>query len=1296
MITENDLRISSQSYTNKDFESVYNELLTLAKNISYKYDPTASNESDPFIVLLKLLAFATDKINYNVDKNILERFMPSATQESSMSDLTSRLGYNMHYYKSATTSAYFEYSGEITNDLGIVILARQGIIKNDTGHIQYINLDQITIDKDTKQSNEVPLIQGELKLFTVLGNDKIQLENLDENRRLYFPESQVAENGVFIEGGSFTQESNVNETLWNKVDNLNTQRYNYPCYIFRFDSRKNLPYIEFPEWISNIIGEGLTISYLITAGINGNVTARSLSTLMYNFNDTDIITDDIIVRNSNGALNGANPETIDEAYQGFKKTIGTFDTLVSCRDYANFIYNALNSQEVPLVSNVQVSDRRTDINFARNVVEYNQYGVETKSETSMIDEISPNEICIYPLKYVNDPTYSFEKGSANYDTTFTRLTDTTSIETELFNNEKALSHDYKSLQPGDLFCIKNYYTLNAIISTTYKVNTLEQQNIIENVKIALSKNFNARNVDFGYEIPYDTLLKTIQEADARIKSVSLQEPEQTSKGVVIAADEKTTEEQPIKVNGEATNWFKLIVAQNILSGKISLFKYDEEFVYDYLQGAVEVNQNADSPLFYNVKSISSYANIGNISNNPYKLRANEVIQFIAPNFKSDVTYPYGVNYYLQLSDGTYIEKNSEYTLQSGDLAIFNYTDNSDNEIWIEYHPDKIKKNGNIIKEGSSTLTPNFIMYTSDYRSTPRPGYSRGETPTKIDSQNRKYYTLTANQEVTPEEVNEEVIKSPKFFYWYTKDVVLNDEGIPCSVLTWLSFPNELNSYYHILEEGEYFFYADSNFTSLYTYGPGTKLILKGITETVLPNTFGKELEKVNDIFKISQEGIQALKPYSIYINLTDNNYLILQEQEIITLTTNDQVKINSDSESDLLHISNNVFDPINNEIANKIQYLLEGEDEDSSWENLPRRNNTNVQWWQRGLLDISSGPELEQTLEGNDSSGNQSITIEYFGKGDTSSSSQPPTGWPTNYFLENSATGAIEQAPATWREGLTYYYLNNVSINYSTTSSSESNNVIPTFKLSKLTQEGGDTNISLMYRGIDERYNYPTLYVYEKKDNNYSYFLTKFDSHYYNVDTAALEKNGINNFSLDLPNLSEKSAYIMCYTQGTTSENYVKVNVSDGGSVIGYNKELGSDSNISEGMHILKLTNASDITFNFSEPANKKNISLVLSMPRYAEGINPLLGLNTSDSGDNIEDFMSNDSHPAGFGNSSVFGKFYATNYVDDSKALEVSSNYPLNNSLSFYDYNNVGNKWTISQIDFQNSDIRIAKSSMK
>ena len=107
--TENELLISNKSYTNKDFEAVYTELLDLAKKISNKYDPASSNESDPFIVLLKLAAFVTDKVNYNIDKNILEKFMVSATQDKSMRELTEELGYNMHYYIAPETEISVRY-----------------------------------------------------------------------------------------------------------------------------------------------------------------------------------------------------------------------------------------------------------------------------------------------------------------------------------------------------------------------------------------------------------------------------------------------------------------------------------------------------------------------------------------------------------------------------------------------------------------------------------------------------------------------------------------------------------------------------------------------------------------------------------------------------------------------------------------------------------------------------------------------------------------------------------------------------------------------------------------------------------------------------------------------------------------------------------------------------------------------------------------------------------------------------------------------------------------------------------
>ena len=57
MINETDLNINNKSYINKDFVTIYNELVDMAKKISYKFNPETSNESDVFIVLLKLLAF---------------------------------------------------------------------------------------------------------------------------------------------------------------------------------------------------------------------------------------------------------------------------------------------------------------------------------------------------------------------------------------------------------------------------------------------------------------------------------------------------------------------------------------------------------------------------------------------------------------------------------------------------------------------------------------------------------------------------------------------------------------------------------------------------------------------------------------------------------------------------------------------------------------------------------------------------------------------------------------------------------------------------------------------------------------------------------------------------------------------------------------------------------------------------------------------------------------------------------------------------------------------------------------
>ena len=78
-MTDNELQINNKSYTNKDFQTIYPELLDLVSKLTNKWTPMSSNESDPGVVLLKLGAILSDKNNYNIDKNVLETFPLSVT-----------------------------------------------------------------------------------------------------------------------------------------------------------------------------------------------------------------------------------------------------------------------------------------------------------------------------------------------------------------------------------------------------------------------------------------------------------------------------------------------------------------------------------------------------------------------------------------------------------------------------------------------------------------------------------------------------------------------------------------------------------------------------------------------------------------------------------------------------------------------------------------------------------------------------------------------------------------------------------------------------------------------------------------------------------------------------------------------------------------------------------------------------------------------------------------------------------------------------------------------------------------
>lgn len=137
-----------------------------------------------------------DHLNYNIDKNILEAFLPSATQEESVRKIAEFGGYTPRYYRSAVGKVSVAYNPETWLG-GFNIPPFTLVITNDDGSITYTQLDGISIENKNVPYTQRKFIEGTVQRLMV-DSPIITMNNIDDFRRIYFPNQYVAENGIFI------------------------------------------------------------------------------------------------------------------------------------------------------------------------------------------------------------------------------------------------------------------------------------------------------------------------------------------------------------------------------------------------------------------------------------------------------------------------------------------------------------------------------------------------------------------------------------------------------------------------------------------------------------------------------------------------------------------------------------------------------------------------------------------------------------------------------------------------------------------------------------------------------------------------------------------------------------------------------------------------------------------------------------------------------------------------------------------------------------------------------------------
>ena len=785
--------LSNLSYTNKDFGQIYPELLDLAKKISYKWDPSLSDESDPGVVLLKLAALMADKCNYNIDKNVLELFPMSVTQLANARQLFDQCGYTMRYFQSATTPLTFKLVTEpelVQADIDKLIPEGMELTVNDIqadirgDYLRHYTIPRFTMFSDidnsivytvlgdvtvTSDGNPVTVdaMQGTIREYAVNGSTVITADMLDSNNRIYFTELNIPENGIFIENVA-KREDEV-DPHWKQCDNLVIQAVGTKCYKFGLTLDGTRCYVEFPSDIDTLIGSGITIHYLLTTGTDGNIRPKFISQFFAEtdatrwigsfkfYQDVEITSENILVYNNFAAQNGRNPESIDDAYKNYQKVKTTFNTLVSTRDYTNFLITNKD------VSNCVVCDRSDDIQSSYSVLtdvdgehqlipHVRTTVVSHKGKQNGADviysveepEMTAFDLRVYGLKYVDgfDDYKNFSKSFELQDSvSYSSIEPSTS-------NVKCLSHDYKEFIADRIILLKNRYPIVAKIVSPYRLALSQQEEILTTVKLKLFRILNSQAIEFGQEIDYNLVYDTILNADPRISAVILEDIKYETYAVYFSSSTNQIEHMRIdslssppqsehsQYKEYLQNLWKQfrtnVYATSILAGKTPLFIPDGMFVYSL---AHEHAQNGSST--YDVDSMSTSVSVPLQWSHTSKslttrvLKPNDVVTLTAPNLVMDKRYANYCQFITNIGcykneiqqDGSFktvnirpdfnnperlvvIPKNMEYTLKPHEYIIFFWRTSDDETERFKY----VKYTGrNADSENPVVICPSWNM-----------------------------------------------------------------------------------------------------------------------------------------------------------------------------------------------------------------------------------------------------------------------------------------------------------------------------------------------------------------------------------------------------------------------------------------------------------------------------------------------------------------------------------------------------------------------------------------------------------
>ena len=275
------------NYSQQDFASTYEELLSIVESSTTKWNPRTSTEADAGVVILKALAFLEDKANYRFDMSLNQAFLDGVSDPQSAYELLKELGYLMKTARAATGQIALQitsktsWNGTTSKEVPIFT-----VFTDATNTLKFFATESRTItpsdaDFNASKSYIINVQAGEPFQVSKDGNSYFTLKDVDERGRLYLGKSGLAQNGVFVltRGLVYNEEGKEVEVLvkdWTYLDYAILKPSGYWYMIETSDSGEM--YVQFPSNFTELLRDREIVVYATyTDGAASNIPAGMLS-----------------------------------------------------------------------------------------------------------------------------------------------------------------------------------------------------------------------------------------------------------------------------------------------------------------------------------------------------------------------------------------------------------------------------------------------------------------------------------------------------------------------------------------------------------------------------------------------------------------------------------------------------------------------------------------------------------------------------------------------------------------------------------------------------------------------------------------------------------------------------------------------------------------------------------------------------------------------------------------------------------------------------------------------------------